>query len=268
MRPEASTRRWGAAVGLSLLLHALALSWWWGAARRPLHAMPGAAFQAPAGRAPAMVWIATSPPLASAAASATPLAQLAGPQPAPSVRTAPARKKQAVAVPALAATVTAPPAAAPQAAAPTGRARAAGPRLPSLPGPCVGGRKTCAAQQAAPVRRSASRRALFRTNAGQPTPQATAQRGGDMRLTEQYGAGGVRVTRVCNAVRRCIAWRRLLPTSRLPWVRRRASCCRATAPEQHRHGLHRPRALDAIDLIAICACFMSHSGAKALHPHS
>ena len=195
MRPEASTRRWGAAVGLSLLLHALALSWWWGAARRPLHAMPGAAFQAPAGRAPAMVWIATSPPLASAAASATPLAQLAGPQPAPSVRTAPARKKQAVAVPALAATVTAPPAAALQAEA-----------LLAAPAP-----QATASEPARPLRWGAEelRRAAGGTSAQErqqarmvPHQRWTADAassgaaGGDMRLTEQYGAGGARVTRV------------------------------------------------------------------------
>ena len=195
MRPEASTRRWGAAVGLSLLLHALALSWWWGAARRPLHAMPGAAFQAPAGRAPAMVWIATSPPLASAAASATPLAQLAGPQPATSVRTVPVHKKQAVSVPALAATDTAPPAAAPQAAAPL-----------AAPAP-----QATASEPARPLRWGAEdlRRAAGGTSAQErqqarivPHQRWTADAasngaaGGDMRLTEQYGAGGVRVTRV------------------------------------------------------------------------
>lgn len=199
MRPEASTRRWGAAVGLSLLLHALALSWWWGAARRPLHAMPGAAFQAPAGRAPAMVWIATSPPLASAAASATPLAQLAGPQPAPSVRTAPARKKQAVAVPALAAAVVAPPAVAPQAeaplAAPAPQAKASEPARPLRWGAeelrsAAGGTSAQERQQARIVPHQ-------RWTANAASNGAT---GGDMRLTEQYGAGGVRVTRVQRGV--------------------------------------------------------------------
>ncbi len=195
MRPEASTRRWGAAVGLSLLLHALALSWWWGAARRPLHAMSGAAIQAPAGRAPAMVWIATPPPLAPAAASATPLAQLAGPQPAPNVRTVPVRKKQAVAVPALAATVTAPSAAALQAEAPL-----------AAPAP-----QAAASEPARPLRWGAEelRRAAGGTSAQErqqarivPHQRWTADAssngatGGDMRLTEQYGAGGARVTRV------------------------------------------------------------------------
>lgn len=199
MRPEASTRRWGAAVGLSLLLHALALSWWWGAARRPLHAMPGAAFQAPAGRAPAMVWIATSPPLASAAASATPLAQLAGPQPATSVRTAPARKKQAVAVPALAAAVAAPPAVAPQAeaplAAPAPQAKASEPARPLRWGAeelrsAAGGTSAQERQQARIVPHQ-------RWTANAASNGAT---GGDMRLTEQYGAGGTRVTRVQRGV--------------------------------------------------------------------
>lgn len=195
MRLEASTRRWGAAVGLSLLLHALALSWWWGAARRPLHAMSGAAIQAPAGRAPAMVWIAMPPPLAPAAASAAPLAQVAGPQPAPSVRTAPVRKKQAVAVPALAATVTAPSAAALQAEAPL-----------AAPAP-----QATASEPARPLRWGAEelRRAAGGTSAQErqqarivPHQRWTADAssngatGGDMRLTEQYGAGGARVTRV------------------------------------------------------------------------
>jgi hypothetical protein len=182
-----------------LLLHALALSWWWGAARRPLHAMPGAAFQAPAGRAPAMVWIATSPPLASAAASATPLAQLAGPQPAPSVRTAPARKKQAVAVPALAAAVVAPPAVAPQAeaplAAPAPQAKASEPARPLRWGAeelrsAAGGTSAQERQQARIVPHQ-------RWTANAASNGAT---GGDMRLTEQYGAGGVRVTRVQRGV--------------------------------------------------------------------
>jgi hypothetical protein len=178
-----------------LLLHALALSWWWGAARRPLHAMPGAAIQAPAGRAPAMVWIATPPPLAPAAASATPLAPGTGPQPAPGVRTGPVRKKQAVAVPALAATVTAPPAAALQAEAPL-----------AAPAP-----QATASEPARPLRWDAEelRRAAGGTSAQErqqarmvPHQRWTADAassgaaGGDMRLTEQYGAGGARVTRV------------------------------------------------------------------------
>jgi hypothetical protein len=182
-----------------LLLHALALSWWWAAARRPLHAMPGAAFQAPAGRAPAMVWIATSPPLASAAASATPLAQLAGPQPATSVRTAPARKKQAVAVPALAAAVAAPPAVAPQAeaplAAPAPQATASEPARPLRWGAeelrrAAGGTSAQERQQARIVPHQ-------RWTANAASNGAT---GGDMRLTEQYGAGGTRVTRVQRGV--------------------------------------------------------------------
>ena len=186
-------------MGLSLLLHALALSWWWGAARRPLHAMPGAAFQAPAGRAPAMVWIATLPPLAPKEASAELHAQVAGLQPAPSVRTAPARKKQAVAVPALAAAVAAPPAVAPQAeaplAAPAPQAKASEPARPLRWGAeelrsAAGGTSAQERQQARIVPHQ-------RWTANAASNGAT---GGDMRLTEQYGAGGTRVTRVQRGV--------------------------------------------------------------------
>lgn len=195
MRPDGTTLRWCIAVGLSLLLHGLVLPWWWGAVRRPLHAMPGAAIQAPAGRASAMVWIATPPPLAPVAASAAPLAQVTDPQPAPNVRTSPVGKRQAVAVPALTTTATAPPAAAPQGeaplAAPAPQATASEPARPLRWGPeelrrAAGGTSAQELQQARIVPRQ-------RWTADASSNGAT---GGDIRLTEQYGAGGARVTRV------------------------------------------------------------------------
>jgi len=181
---------------LALLVHALALSWWWGAARRPLHAMPGAATQAPVDQTQAMVWIAT--PLAPLAASTAPAALVAGPQPAPSVRTAPAHKKQAAAVPALTATVTTPPAAAPQAeaplatpAAPTPQATASEPARPLRWG--VEELRHAAGGTSAQERQQAPIVPHQRWTADASSNGAT---GGGMHLTEQYGAGGSRITRV------------------------------------------------------------------------
>lgn len=189
---DASTRRWGAAAGLSLLLHALVLSWWWDAARRPWHVMPGATIQAPASQAPAMVWVATPPPLASSTAL------VAGPQPTPSVRTAPARKRSAAAAPALTATVTAPPAGAPEAeaplaalAAPTPQATASEPARPLRWGP---DELRHAASGTSAQERQQARIVPHQRWTADASSNGVA--GGDMRLTEQYGAGGTRVTRV------------------------------------------------------------------------
>ena len=146
-----------------------------------------------------MVWIATLPPLAPKEASAELHALVAGLQPAPSVRTAPARKKQAVAVPALAAAVAAPPAVAPQAeaplAAPAPQATASEPARPLRWGAeelrrAAGGTSAQERQQARIVPHQ-------RWTANAASNGAT---GGDMRLTEQYGAGGTRVTRVQRGV--------------------------------------------------------------------
>ena len=70
------------------------------------------------------------------------------------------------------------------------------PRLPSLPGPCVGGAeelRSAAGGTSAQERQQARIVPHQRWTANAASNGAT---GGDMRLTEQYGAGGVRVTRV------------------------------------------------------------------------
>ena len=238
MGPEASTRRWGAAVGLSLLLHALALSWWWGRRAGPcMRCRCGLPKHRQAGRLP---WCGLPRRRRWRPRRHLPrrLRRLLVCSLQPAMRTAPVHaKKQAVAVPALAAAVTAPPAARRSRPKPHWPA----PRLATASEPARPlrwGRKTCAALQAEPVRRSASRCALFPHQRWTANAASNGATGGDMRLTEQLRRRGTRVTRVQRgAAVYCVE----VPSANQPpaMVRRRASCCRATAPEQCWHGLHR-----------------------------